>query len=579
MVKYIFLSIFCTVSAAAETIDYTAQLSGPLTPSVRTCSEYTITRDFYSSGKAASGGVSVNRSFSLSQSGHGTFYSDSACKNSLSTAVILKGNYSVNFYFQDTVAEPVSLSDSPVDLSFWVGSTFPVTVVSQGPTPPPSCPYGTKIADGCTGAPSGTPQLPNLLDIKKVVMLNIIPGSDYKNGTYTWSTSGGGGSGATGTVTVTNGYLGGSTSQGYTISNEGSGYTSRPTIIVSGLTGGSGGSITPSVYQATPHNAATTWNMPGIDYYVGVPSGTILKDPTVAANLPSGAAYASSIVTITGCNVTLNSFDFTLHNTAVVVNISAKNCVTTIENSKFQANATADQTIANLLSLGSGGSFIFQQNTYDGLAPTGGSGSGFAVNDPIQGNGGGSVTLKYNYFHNFDSKIIQMGGTSPAGSLTEKYNLFADYGSCATPPCSHGEGEYTYSIGGTLSFIGEFNTYILHFHTGDADLTAPHAVEADTMNITGTADDHNIVFAPGPQLTCNQYNATAYTGSAAVYDGQQTGGALSNISFSYDYIDNSGTYFPWYHKGGTNVSYTNNVDAGTAGPCNCTTIGAEGTCN
>jgi hypothetical protein len=408
-------------------------------------------------------------------------------------------------------------------------------------------------------------------------MLNIIPGSGYVDGTYNWATTGGGGSGAAGTVTVSGGLLGRSDSQGYTITNAGSGYTSRPTIVVSGLSGGSGGSITPTVYQATPHNAATPWNMPGVDYYVGVPSGTVLLDPTIQGNLPAGATLNGSTVTITGCNVTLDGFDFTLHNTVLGIDVSGSGCVTTVENSKFQANGTAFQTIASLDSLGTDGSFVFQFNEYDGLAPVGGSGSGFAVNDPIQGNlsGAGTITLMYNYFHDFDSKIIQLTGTSPASTFIEKYNLFANFGSCATPPCSHGEAEYTFS-GGTIAYTGEYNTYILFFTVVPNDLTAPHAVQADDMQIDGVTDDHNVILVPGPQLTCSDNNANGYTAAGVIYDGAQNDpnpSSLSNVTFFDDYVDGSGALFVWYHNtnnGATinNVTWTNNVDAGTGNACN-----------
>jgi hypothetical protein len=410
-------------------------------------------------------------------------------------------------------------------------------------------------------------------------MLNVIPGSGYTNGTFPWTTTGGGGSGATGTITVSDGSVGGSNSQGYTIANAGSGYTSRPTIVVPGLAGGSGASITPSVYQATPHNAATKWNMPGVDYYVGVPSGTALKDPSTSGALPSGASYASPVVTITGCNVTLDGFDFTLHSDVVSVDVSGSSCVTTIQNSKFSGAGKALQTIANLLDLGSGGAFVFQRNEYDGLAAIAdANGSGFDVNDPIQGSG--KVTLLYNYFHNFDSKVIQLAGTNSSAAFTEKYNLFADFGSCDTPPCSHGEAEYTYAaVGTTLSFTAQFNTYVSHFHTGSGDLTSLQAVQADAVNIDGTTDDHNVILAPGPEATCNQYNQTSYIASAAVFDGQQENGVLSNVVFDSNYIDNSGTYFPWYHSGGTGVTHTNNIDSGSGGPCNCNTIANDGSCD
>jgi hypothetical protein len=444
-------------------------------------------------------------------------------------------------------------------------------------TVPNPCQQGTALPDGCNGAPLGQPQLPNLLDTQQVLMLNIIPGSGYVDGTYNWATTGGGGSGAAGTVTVSGGLLGRSDSQGYTITNAGSGYTSRPTIVVSGLSGGSGGSITPTVYQATPHNAATPWNMPGVDYYVGVPSGTVLLDPTIQGNLPAGATLNGSTVTITGCNVTLDGFDFTLHNTVLGIDVSGSGCVTTVENSKFQANGTAFQTIASLDSLGTDGSFVFQFNEYDGLAPVGGSGSGFAVNDPIQGNlsGAGTITLMYNYFHDFDSKIIQLTGTSPASTFIEKYNLFANFGSCATPPCSHGEAEYTFS-GGTIAYTGEYNTYILFFTVVPNDLTAPHAVQADDMQIDGVTDDHNVILVPGPQLTCSDNNANGYTAAGVIYDGAQNDpnpSSLSNVTFFDDYVDGSGALFVWYHNtnnGATinNVTWTNNVDAGTGNACN-----------
>jgi hypothetical protein len=430
------------------------------------------------------------------------------------------------------------------------------------------CPQGAGLPDGCYAAPAGTPQLPHLLDTKTVVMLNIIPGTGYTDGTYSWTARGGDGTGATGTITVSGGKLGGSNSQVYTISNPGSNYTSRPTIVVSGLTRGTGASVVPSVYQATPHNAPTPWNMPGVDYYVGIPSGTVLMDPTNSANLPSGASYSSPTVTINGCNVILDSLDFTLHNTAVVVDVSSPNCTTIIRNSKFHANGNSPHPIAKLVQLGTGGSFIFRRNEYDGLAPIGNrNGSGFAVNAPILGSG--TVTLLYNYFHNFDSKVIQLSGSSPTSTFTEKYNLFSDFGSCNSPPCSHGEAEYTYhGAPDALKMTIEFNTYISHFNTNGSDLTALQAVQADNVDIIGTTDNHNVIFAPGPQKTCSRRNRAAYLAAALVFDGQQEGGALSNVSFEHNYLDNSGTYFPWYHKGGTGTTYTKNVDAGTGVPCN-----------
>jgi len=240
-------------------------------------------------------------------------------------------------------------------------------VASSGTIVNPSslCSYGAALPDGCPGAPAGTPQLPHLLDVKQVTALNIRTGSGYTNGTYTWTTSGGGGSGATGTITVSGGALGGSKGTLYTISNQGMLYTSRPTITVpAGAGAGSGGSIVPTVYQATPHNASTPWNMPGVDYYVGIPSGTVLRDPTNGANLPTGATFSGHTVKVTGCNVTLDGFDFTLHGgTALVINVTGTGCTTTVQNSKQQvfdpSVVISLYPIAELTNLGAGGTFIY----------------------------------------------------------------------------------------------------------------------------------------------------------------------------------------------------------------------------
>lgn len=428
------------------------------------------------------------------------------------------------------------------------------------------CP-NTGFTDGCSGAPTGTPQFPNLLDTQKVTQLNVKAGTGYTNGTYTWTASGCSGTGATGTITVSGGKLAGATSQLYTISNEGQQYTCRPTIAIpAGASGGSGGSIIPTTYAARP-----AWAVAGVDYYVGIPTGTSLADPSTT--LPSGASYSGNVVTVTGCNVTLNALDFTLHSGIMItVNVSSSSCVTTVTNCKFQAYNVL-QPIAFITTLGTGGSFVFNNNQYDGLAATGGTGSGFAVNDPIEGQG--TVTMEYNYFHNFDSKVIQMSGLSGAPVFTEKYNLFSNFGYCDTPPCSHGEAEYTFGSS-SLKIDFEYNTYAVAFtSSGHNDLTAPHAIQADSVNITGTSDLNNVVLAPGPQNTCDAGNADAYTASGVIYNGDQEGGTLSGTTFKGDYVDNSATFFPWYNdytSGHTTLTVgPNNIDAGSGSLCGDTT--------
>src|SRR6185312_8231615 len=130
-------------------------------------------------------------------------------------------------------------------------------------------------------------------------------------GPYAWTSTGGGCSvAATGTVTVTGGQLGGNNrGTAFTITNEGSGCTSRPTISVpAGAGAGTGGSIIPTVYQLTPHNFSSVFNVPGVDYPIGYDTTLSLQDPTIAS-LPSGASFAGTTVTLSTSAISSGAYN------------------------------------------------------------------------------------------------------------------------------------------------------------------------------------------------------------------------------------------------------------------------------
>ena len=451
-----------------------------------------------------------------------------------------------------------------------------------------SCPFGTALADGCPGAQaSGITPRPAILTPQTVASVSILTGSGYNSGgPYTWTSSGGGCSvNASGTVTVTSGYLGGPTGISYTISNPGSGCTSRPTIsIPAGAAGGSHGSMIANVYQATPHNASTPWNMPGVDYPVGYDRTLTLKDPTVQGNLPSGATVSGNAITISSNNVTLNGFDFCGHSEATLT-INANVTGYVVSNNSFCGPPANGETV----DVGDGSSGIFKYNDFNGLAVLGGAGSPNATgcgggtcgpNGSLCCGGPASFTFEYNYCYQQDSKCFQLSGLgSGTGAIIEKYNLFDTVGNCPSPdPCAHGEEEYQYGSGTTAQTVS-FNTYYNPFHCSSVsdstgcpagnseNVTANSgAFQADALTINGVTMDHNVALSPGPQSTCNASNTYAYTSSAVFYIGQQEGGTLENVTIANNYADNSGTFFVWY-TGGTNITYSGNLDAGSGGAC------------
>jgi len=457
---------------------------------------------------------------------------------------------------------------------------------------PTSCLFGTALSDGCLGAQvSGITPRTTILTPQTVVSVVILTGSGYTSGgPYTWTSSGGGCSvNASGTVTVTSGYLGGAAGVTYTISNPGAGCTSVPTIsIPAGASGGTNGSMHAVVYQQTPHNASTTWNMPGVDYPVGYDRTLTLKDPTIQGNLPSGATVSGSTVTIGSNNVTLNGFDFCSHSATLVISSSVTGYV--VSNNSFCDPASDSQSV----TLNSSTSGTVKFNDFNGGAVLGGIGSpggqcgdgsttcgpnGSLCCGPIT-----SLTFEYNYCYQQDSKCWQLYGTTGGGTIVEKFNLYDTIGNCQTNnphgPCAHGESQYFYGSNGTVNYTSEFNTFWNPFHcTVDADSThcpggnyanptALAAPQADTTSIDGTTWDHNVVLMPGPNGSCGGGGNT-YTAIAAMYDGQQEGGALSNVTFLTNFLDSSGGATSWYHNGGgTNLTYSGNISAVTGSACN-----------
>jgi hypothetical protein len=91
------------------------------------------------------------------------------------------------------------------------------------------------------------------------------------------------------------------------------------------------------------------WRVAGVDYAVGIPTGTTLQDwQTISM---SGVSISGNNLNITGNNVTLNGIDFSLHGGA---NIIVHGSNDTIENSNLLYGAAlasaSDFTFLNAVS-------------------------------------------------------------------------------------------------------------------------------------------------------------------------------------------------------------------------------------
>lgn len=165
------------------------------------------------------------------------------------------------------------------------------------------------------------------------------------------------------------------------------------------------------------------WNVAGVDYFVGVPIGTVLSDPSTIS-IPGVTVNATAhTVTITGSNITLSGINFGLDNGWKVTNSGANN---TIENCLFTAGSNQ----------GTGG--------FDGyVLALNGSGTTTIVNDELNGNnvtvtpqqgalvsiaGSGTIIFEYDYIHNAAGDMLEVGSTN-ATEFDVEYNVLENAGS------------------------------------------------------------------------------------------------------------------------------------------------------
>jgi hypothetical protein len=458
-----------------------------------------------------------------------------------------------------------------------------------------NCPFGTALADGCTGAQAhGIIVDAHGADPGAVIDLNIFGGSGYTNGTYTWTSSGASCSpAATGTITVVGGKLGGATRglpANFTISNHGAGCTANPTIAVpAGAGAGSGGSITPTVYTYTPHNASSkpatgipNYNVAGVDYPIGYDRTLTLKAPT-SGNLPSCATNPSgNAVTINSSNCTINGFNFNGIHLQVAGGLS--NIV--ISNNLFTCIRGTTSTLDAINFGGTSVSAVIKYNDFNGgvvnatACVTGQQTA--AVNGTF---GTGTITIEYNYCYLQDAKCWNFEGGGTSGSplaINILYNWDADMDwcqtSCQTPNPAHGEDTYNYAANGAVFATPtyKFNTAIIHFYYGSPNIsTSPQALEADGYSFANPNVSYNMAMDRGTQPYGGTDGSTVQSNSAPMYCGHQEGGTITGTAVHLNnFVDASASYYPYNTTGGTcTTDYPNlkNYNLGTGAVCTSAT--------
>jgi hypothetical protein len=288
------------------------------------------------------------------------------------------------------------------------------------------------------------------------------------------------------------------------------------------------------------------WDVAGIDYPVGAPSGLELKDPAIQANLPPGATVdpANHLVRVVADNVTIDGFDFSLHGSWGIYIANGAWSGTIVRNSTFLVGA--NNTIPLAAAAGTG-NLTAQSNTFDGGGTThnGNANNAWTM---ISYAGSGAFAAQYNLFVNTPKDGIEfiVGTVRPI----VRYNVFVNIG---TGPGAHAQA-YEYVGNVASDGVDQFNT--VYQPVGGGAGTGNEGIQIAAQRgsrLSNLTVRNDTIIAPGPARTMSC--------SIAILQSGGTDNRIDGIDVRDNYLDFTGTYYAVYPLsagGGTNLRFRNN---------------------
>jgi hypothetical protein len=183
------------------------------------------------------------------------------------------------------------------------------------------------------------------------------------------------------------------------------------------------------------------WNVAGVDYYVGAPQGVALKNPATISMAGVSVDTTNHVVTVTGNNVTLDGYDFSL-NGGWQVSVDAAN--TKIMNSSFVVGSNDYTPIVGT---------EHASNLSVAYCTIDGAGHDAGVSGTLFLYSGTNFSIEYSWLKNAGGDVIQQTGGS--GAVVIEHNLIQDGG---LNPQSH--GDYTQLEGGPFTVAYNYNTTV-----------------------------------------------------------------------------------------------------------------------
>jgi hypothetical protein len=182
------------------------------------------------------------------------------------------------------------------------------------------------------------------------------------------------------------------------------------------------------------------WDVAGVDYHVGVPEGLALKNPATISMAGVSVNATTKIVTVTGNNVTLDGYDFSLSG-GWQVSVQAAN--TTITNSNFLIGSN---NLAPIISTAAASNMTVSYCTIDGA----GKDPGWGGLISYRGNG---FTVEQSWLKNAGGDMIQQIDGGANSTVVIQHNLIENGGLA-----SGAHGDYTQLAGGPFNVAINYNT-------------------------------------------------------------------------------------------------------------------------
>jgi Bacterial Ig-like domain/RTX calcium-binding nonapeptide repeat (4 copies) len=297
------------------------------------------------------------------------------------------------------------------------------------------------------------------------------------------------------------------------------------------------------------------WHVAGVDYCVGYASNTVLKNPQTISIAGVSVNTADHIVYVTGNNVTLDGYDFSL-NGGWQVYVNGDN--TTIRNSYFKTGSNGLDPIYCYLDADN---VTILNNVIDGNAANAGYGA------LITHAGGGNLTIQYNWLRNsYSDGIDAYIHDNGSGAVIDiRYNLIEN--TALGPSTVH--GDIAVGDGHIASWTFAYNTYIKDKGAGTQGIGLGHNA-VDSARIDSANSSNNTIIDKTGGMNW----------AFAVSDGDLYG--PYTISNNYAYLGASTAFFSLNGRNsgsgngtGTVTRFDNvNMKTGGAFPGNVTSVSA-----